>query len=293
MRFGLVFCLALSCLPLPAAAVVVLDSTWSENGGADGAESEGFGAHIALAEDPAFAAIIGLWDGEAYGGSGTWIGNDDEGHGYVLTAAHNFGSEPDAGKWSYFTTGGSELQGLDVWVHPAYATLGDDFGGADLAIVKLDGPVTDAGEAPYLYGGRDEVGQVATITGFGSRGIGSEGEADKFYEAEVAAAAHNVIDEIDEKDGMDQLMVDFDSEAGDANTLDGDAEPVDEYEGILGSGDSGGSTWIETDEGWAIVGVNSWGDDAVYGSVSAMTRVSTQIEWITGVAPPATFIGVE
>lgn len=280
-------------LPLPAGAVVVLDSTWAENGGAEGAEADGFGAHIALAEDPAFASIIGLWDGEAYGGSGTWIGNDDEGYGYVLTAAHNFGEEPDPAKWTYWTSGGTELRGIEVTIHPDYADAGDDFGGADLAIVKLDGPVTDAGDAPYLYGGRDEVGRIATITGFGSRGIGSVGEADRFYAQEVAAAARNVIDEIDEGDGLDQLMVDFDSEDGDANTLDGDALPVDEYEGILGSGDSGGSTWIETGDGWAIAGVNSWGDDAVYGSVSAMTRVSTQIEWITSVAPPATFVEVE
>ena len=281
-------CLAL-LLATPAGAVVVLDSTWEANGGAEGAEADGFGAHIALAEAPDFAAIVGLWDGEAYGGSGTWIGNDADGHGYVLTAAHNFDGDADPAKWVYYTIGGSELQGIELFIHPAYAGAGDDFGGADLAVVKLDGPVTDAGDAPSLYGGQDEVGRVATITGFGSRGTGSAGEADAYYEDEVPAAARNVIDEIEGKDGLDQLLVDFDSEAGDANALEGDALPVDEYEGILGSGDSGGSTWIETAEGWVIAGVNSWGDDAVYGSISAMTRVSTQKEWITTVAPPATF----
>lgn len=284
---------SLLCLPLllamPAGAVVVLDSTWEANGGAEGAESDGFAAHIALAEAPEFASIIGLWDGEQYGGSGTWIGNDADGHGYVLTAAHNFDGDADPAKWVYYTTGGAEFQGIALSIHPAYADAGDDFGGADLAVVMLDGPVTDAGQAPYLYGGRDEVRRVATITGFGSRGIGSVGEADEYYADEVAAAARNVIDAVEGKDGLDQLLVDFDSEAGDANALDGDALPVDEYEGILGSGDSGGSTWIETAEGWAIAGVNSWGDDAVYGSVSAMTRVSTQIGWITSVAPPARF----
>jgi hypothetical protein len=281
------------CLPLflapPAGAVVVLDSTWAGNGGAEGAEAEGFAAHIALAEAPEFAAIIGLWDGTQYGGSGTWIGNDAEGFGYVLTAAHNFDGDADPARWTYYTRDGAEFQGLELFIHPDYADAGEDFGGADLAVVRLDGPVTDAGQAPLLYGGRDEVGRVATITGFGSRGIGSAGEADEYYADEVAAAARNVIDAIEGKGGLDQLLVDFDSEAGDANALDGDALPVDEYEGILGSGDSGGSTWIETAQGWVIAGVNSWGDDAVYGSISAMTRVSTQIEWITSVAPPARF----
>jgi len=59
---------------------------------------------------------------------------------------------------------------------------------------------------------------------------------------------------------------------------------------VLGSGDSGGSTWIKVRSGWAIAGVNVWGDeDAVYGSLSAMARVSTQKDWILSIFPKAKF----
>ena len=75
-----------------ARAVVILDSTWREEGGRKGREWKGFGAAIALAAEPQFAAVLALSsEGESWGeASGTWIGNDDEGRAYILTAAHIF-----------------------------------------------------------------------------------------------------------------------------------------------------------------------------------------------------------
>ena len=289
MRAFLPALVATTLLAMPAQAVIVLDTTWESNGGSKSAWDQGFDAHFALAAEPQFAGIVGLWDGEQYGGSGTWIGNDDEGYAYIITAAHNFDGGGDASKWIYYTRDEQELNGVELWIHPQYDETSDDTGGWDMAIVKLDGPVQGAGPVPLIYGGRDELGQVATITGYGSRGIGSEGEKDKFYSDQIAAAARNVIDEVDGENGANLLVIDFDSESGDANALDGDAEPVDELEGILGSGDSGGATWIETNEGWAIAGINAWGDDAVYGSISAMARVSTQRDWIESIFPDAQF----
>mgnify|MGYP000582516464 CR=1 FL=1 len=34
-----------------------------------------------------------------------------------------------------------------------------------------------------------------------------------------------------------------------------------------------------------IVATNTWGDDSVYGSISGLSRVSTQLDWITSVFP--------
>lgn len=274
---------------LPAPAVIILDSTWSQNGGARGAWDAGFGAHFDLAAQARFAAIMGFWDGTQYGASGTWIGNDADGNAYILTAAHNFDGGNDASAWVYYTREDVGYDGLDLWIHPNYDEDDPETGGWDLAIVKLDGAITDAGPAPLLYSGRSELGEVAVITGYGARGIGSAGEADKFYADQIPAAARNVIDEVDGEYGPNLLVVDFDSEDGDANVLPGDAYPIDPLEGILGSGDSGGATWIKVRGGWAIAGVNVWGDDAVYGSVSAMARVSTQRAWIEDIFPDARF----
>ncbi|MBU0831372.1 MAG: peptidase S1, partial [Alphaproteobacteria bacterium] len=62
-----------------AQAVIILDSTWADQGGADGAEGDGFGAAKALAMEPQFCAIMSFFDGEQIGASGTWIGNDQDG----------------------------------------------------------------------------------------------------------------------------------------------------------------------------------------------------------------------
>jgi hypothetical protein len=282
--------LAMISAPIAAPAVVILDSTWAENGGRAGAWSAGFDAHIALAAQPQFASIIGFWDGEQFGGSGTWIGNDAQGRAYVLTAAHNFDEGGSFDSWIYYTQSDAEFEGERLWIHPKYDENDDTTGGWDLAILRLSGPITDSGDAPLLYGGAAELGKTATITGFGSRGIGSAGEGDRFYADQVPAAARNIIDEVNGEYGANLLVVDFDNEAGGTNVLEGDAYPVDSLEGVLGAGDSGGSTWIKVRGGWAIAGVNVWGDhEAVYGSLSAMARVSTQQDWIKSIFPQAQF----
>jgi secreted trypsin-like serine protease len=272
----------------PANAVIILDSTWAEQGGAVGAEGDGFGSVKALAMQPQFCAIMSFFDGTQIGASGTWIGNDEDGNAYVLTAAHNFGGGDDPGTWVYYTRAGAEFTGKAVHIHPNYDASSGETPGYDMAIVELNGPVKDCDAPPLLYGGHDELGQLATMVGFGSRGIGSVGQDDKYYTSEDAAAAHNIIDAVEDPDpdgkGGNQLLIDFDSEDGSTNVFeDGDAMPVDEYEGVLGSGDSGGSLWIETDEGWAIVGVNDWGDDAVYGSTGGFGRISPQYDWVNSI----------
>lgn len=276
-------CLAL--LPQPGGAVVILDSTWQANGGTEDTPAEGFAAHVALAMEPQFAAIFGLHDGSSYGGSATWIGNDGD-HGYLLTAAHNFGDDADPSAWTYWSREGTGYEGIALHIHPGYDPDDDSTSGYDMAIVVLDTPVTDAGRQPRLYAGRAELGRVVTITGYGSRGTGSTGETDDHYdfEGETPAAARNMVDEVDGENGTNSLIIDFDNEDADASVM-GDAEPVDAMEGILGSGDSGGAAWIETRQGWAIVATNTWGDDSVYGSISGLSRVSTQLDWIASIFP--------
>ncbi len=272
----------------PAKAVIILDSTWADQGGAAGAEGDGFGAARALAMEPQFCAIVSFFDGELNGGSGTWIGNDEDGNAYVLTAAHNFPGDSGPTNWFYYTRAGAELTGKALHIHPNYDPDSEDTPGYDLAIVELNGPVEDCDTPPLLYGGDEELGKLATMVGFGSRGIGSVGEDDKYYSSKDAAAARNIIDVVEDPapdgKGGNQLLVDFDSEDGSTNVFeDGSSLPADEYEGVLGSGDSGGSLWIETDEGWAIVGVNAWGDDEVYGSTGGFARVSKQYDWVKSI----------
>ena len=60
--------------------------------------------------------------------------------------------------------------------------------------------------------------------------------------------------------------------------------------GLLGSGDSGGSAWLEIGGVWRIVGINSNGSGkAQYGDSSWFARVAPHRDWIAGYVPTARF----
>ena len=277
----------------PAGAVVILDSTWRAEGGRPGRESAGFGAHVALAHQPQFASVMALSedDGESWDdASGTWIGNMGIGNraavGVVLTSGHNFEPGEGADNFLYRTGGGTVRRGVRLDVHPLYNRNNQERSGYDAAIVRLDRPVTDAGPAPALYAGRDEEGKQIVMVGYGTRGIGSVGEDGKYSTPGQRAAATNVVNE-----AMDAVLPAPPS--GDAGnwleiTLRRESEGAGRLDGLLGAGDSGGSAWMRTAQGWAIVGINANGTGkATYGENSEFARVSGLKDWILRLAPGA------
>ena len=69
-------------------------------------------------------------------------------------------------------------------------------------------------------------------------------------------------------------------------TLRRESEGASRLDGLLGSGDSGGSTWIRTGGIWAIAGVNANGTgNASYGDHSFFARVSGVRDWISRILP--------
>jgi hypothetical protein len=283
----------------PAGAVVILDSTWRAEGGRSGRESEGFVAHEALARQPQFASVMALSedDGETWGeASGTWIGNmpgpNGASEGVVLTSGHNFEPGEGADNYLYRSAGGTVRRGVRLDTHPFYNRSNDERSGFDAAIARLDGPVTDAGPPPALYTGRDELGKQIVMVGYGMRGIGSVGENDIYNNSsDRAAAATNVIDALLDaivppprgSDGGNWLQV----------TLRRESEGAGRLDGLLGSGDSGGSAWMRSERfGWVIVGINANGTGkATYGEHSEFARVSGLRDWILRLAPGARFVG--
>ena len=284
----------------PAAAVVVLDSTWREEGGAKGREAEGFGAHLRLAAEPQFRAVLALaTDGESWGeASATWIGNDER-HAYLLTAGHVF--ELPARADAYVVRGprGEVLKADRVWVHPGWNGDNDTRTGYDLAILRLTRPVDGLGTPPALYGGGEEAGKLVTFVGYGNRGIGSKGEKDAYYSGSAKAAAQGIVDQwVDivrprprDDDGGNYIGVFLPKEDGSiANPYGGSRRPVNRMVGLLGAGDSGGSTWMRLGKRWVIVAVNGNGTGkARYGDSSWMARVSPHRDWIVGIFPGAVF----
>jgi len=278
----------------PVSAVVILDSTWADNGGSEDDWGAGFGPAIDLANEPQFSPVVGLeglfGDDVHFGCSGTWLGNDAADHAFILTAAHCFNAEGDTSGWDFISFGGTRLQAVALTRHPLYDDAVDETTGYDMAIVELDGPIEDAGEPAVLYAGSDEIGYLGTAVGYGTRGTAEHGEDRKFNADSDKAATRNMIDVVEDAraDGLggNVLRSDFDGPDGEGNSLEGEAEPYDELEGMIAVGDSGGSMWIETEEGWRMAGVNAATDTmAGYGMIADFARVSTQIEWIDSVFP--------
>lgn len=278
----LFFCSAASMIAAttaaPAGAVVITDSAWRQAGGTKSHPEAGFKAAVSLAEQPQFWGLVSASsDGDEWGeASGTWIGNYN-GHGYILTAAHVYSKFPKANEEMYRSHDGQVHKAEALYVDDDYINV-NDTNGDDIAIVKLRDEVHGAGQPPLLYSGHNEKGAHVTIVGFGNRGIGSVGEDEDYNAGDEPAAATNVIDDLESKDNYFGV------------TLRREQRGTAPLDGLLGAGDSGGSTWIHTSAGWIIVGINSNGDgDSKYGDHSYFTRVSGLHDWILRHFPAARF----
>lgn len=289
-----------------AHAVIILDTTWAEEGGTLEDPAAGFGANIALANEPQFDAAISFTsDGDTFGEcTGTWIGNDAH-YGYVLTAAHCFATVEKATGYAYRTQGGTVITGKDLVANPNWTGNLDDRTGYDLIIIRLTEPVTDGGPQPLIYAGHKEKGRLLTFTGFGDRGTGTSGDSDAYYDPhgryEEKAAGQGAIDQVVDAvrpipgEGVDAgnyLGMVLPKEDGSIpNPYGGATKPATRLAGLLGSGDSGSPAWMQLADGrWVLIGVGSDGSGtAQYGDSSWFVRLSIHQAWVRSVFPEAKF----
>jgi hypothetical protein len=291
---------ALGLAASPASAVVILDSTWKAEGGAKGRETAGFKAHLKLAAEPQFRAVLALStpDGAWGEASGTWIGNVD-GHAWILTAGHIFELPGSADDYVVLGPKGETLKADRLVIHPKWNGDTETRTGYDLALIRLKKPIEGLGEPPLIHAGGSEAGKLLTFVGYGNRGIGSKGEQAKFYEGSDKAAARGVVDQFVDPAGPKKKKGDLGNwigvflpkEDGSVeNPYGGSNKPADRMVGLLGSGDSGGSAWLEIGGQWRIVGINSNGSGkAQYGDSSWFARVAPHRDWIAGHVPTARF----
>lgn len=284
---GVFMCLSLA----NSYAVIILDSTFKQSG---------FKQAEALALSPSFSSLIFI-ESDELSGSGSWIGND-EGHGYVLTAAHLFPHSAQISHYTFQTQNGRQYHGEALFLHPLWNENLDDRTGYDFALVRLKESITDAGAQPALYAGNEEIGKTVTFIGYGWRGSGKKGEDTTIDTDNKPAAAQGLVELV--KEAIEPLPVQGDAGNYFAIWLpkedgslpnpfseQGITRPISPLAGILGSGDSGGPAWIRTPEGWVIAGINSDGSgNAAYGDVSWFPRVSQVQVWIKGIIPNVRFL---
>ena len=135
-----------------------------------------------LALLPEFDSVGALIiDGEPGFASGTLIKPQ-----WVLTSAHAVSPSPET---VAFELGLNQYEAAEWIIHPAWTGV---FGrGIDVALIRLQTPVPDITPAP-LFTGNLEVGETATMVGFGETGTGLTG-AIEFSEG-TKRAGDNVID---------------------------------------------------------------------------------------------------
>jgi secreted trypsin-like serine protease len=220
---------------------------------------------------------------------------------YVLTAAHNV---YDAGvkKPAQITFNGVAYTistDAQVRVHPDYTSQNPvkDFTAGDIAVIKLDSPVT--GITPVTrYFGTDEIGKQVVHKGFGARNGNNNGKIGY----NVVDGTANQLNTLNFKVILTQenitnatplcLITDYDDGTAIGNSLNaiGSVSTAMPNELVVTAGDSGGGLCVRTNKGLRLVGiaVDLAGQDSdanlerenVYGRVSSYTRVSTYKDWI-------------
>jgi hypothetical protein len=239
--------------------------------------------------------VAGLLDGVARLSFTTSAGNYAcsgsllAGGQYVLTAAH---CADDFSKMTvqFGWYDGKAVETRNVSVGNAFIHAGwngDLDTGADIAILKLDAPVTTI--KGYNLSTTNDVGKTHLTAGYGTTSNGGSNTATNWNDGKFGHYAFNTFD-IDSKTfnkvvgdaigpdwGYDEsyykhgvtYMVDFDKGTAQHNTMQRIAdmtgnkfssnEGLGGMEGLIAGGDSGGGDFVWNGTEWVLSGVHSWG----------------------------------
>ncbi|MCW5981445.1 MAG: trypsin-like serine protease [Bryobacteraceae bacterium] len=170
---------------------------------------------------------------------------------HILTAGHCVtssygGGLPQESLITFVTPSGvHQREGVHYAVYPGWD--GDLFSGTDLAIITLDRPAPLDATRYDIYRNNDELGQVATLSGFGMSGSGWEGVTSP---SGVRRQGENRYELTAEYFGMSPniLMFDFDSGLADNDAFGWLGVAADLGQGLfevhVAPGDSGGPSFL-------------------------------------------------
>ncbi|TXI21371.1 MAG: trypsin-like serine protease [Roseateles sp.] len=210
---------------------------------------------------------------------------------YVLTAGHcadDFTSMTVQFGWYNGTAQVTRSVSVsDVYLNPKWDGTLDT--GADIALIKLNAPVTNI--KGYQISTTNDVGKQVLVAGYGTTSVGSSDSATSWADGNYGHYAYNTYDVLSSTFNRDigtrtingdqwvydpsfyvagTYMSDFDA-PGDANynslgriasqyggTWTSDAG-LGANEGLIAGGDSGGGDFVFVNGQWVVSGVHSWG----------------------------------
>jgi V8-like Glu-specific endopeptidase len=231
--------------------------------------------------------------------------------GHVLRGSYKE-KAPVASEWT-FSLGSDSLKPTgtysvsEVILHPGWTArlsyeggIGDgDALGLDLALLRLDLPVTGVTPARINVGNAERIGSRVILAGYGSIADGKRGvtSVDNFDRL----AGENTLDRVVEtvnasnvpqayRGGL--LGLDFDSPDEFLNSLGSNASLIDylgsgssastplPYEATTAEGDSGGPAFVKINDLWKVIGTVSYGTESSgYGDVTVYTRLASHSDW--------------
>lgn len=250
--------------------------------------TNGFAASRALATDfvnyPVFEAVGGIYTyfGTNTGmGSATLLNNE-----WLLTAGHNWKIGVITNM--VFVWDGvqhavemSSLIQHPLWTNappPLYDAIVSESQGWDIALFRLESPITNNIIFPKLYTKSDEFGKVGITLGAGQIGTGTTPWYFQTNDPEFVYAAANVIDrttiQTNSGYGGGFLVTDFDS-------------GVDDDQNTLGQGyHPGGDPWT-----WAVSGSNTTTNLNPAGDIAGTNSDFSQMTFGTNIVEGATAPG--
>lgn len=261
-------------------------------GGEFGSPADAPSSRLDAGDQFPFVGALKIGDGHlAFRGSAVAISPD-----WIVTAGHNADFDDDGvadASWSgYFHFPGSGVFGIsEVVIHPAFSGFAKPSVHDDLALMRLASPLPLGSSYPSL--GSTGVGDSVALVGFGRSGYGSYGYTTAASLTDRRFGS-NVIDNLaldDEGTGTAEVFrYDFDdpSTVGLAGGSLGN-----DLETIIGPGDSGGAALKWTDEGWQLVGINTFteGFGGRFGDEGGGILIEPYADWIhevTGIPEPTT-----
>lgn len=258
------------------------------------------------ADDPRFASdtgqgldgVVGYGRDGNIGCTGTLLPSGQ----HIITAAHCVSAQRNPDRYTVFfdvPEGRVSTNVRQVLVHPNWDSNDPDSNN-DVAILWLERMAPDSADRYDIYRAGDEVGQIATLVGYGQPGTGSQGELTGTFPA-TRRSGTNRIDALGDVFNSDagvnvkpgtQLAYDFDSGRAANDGLGRDFRINDlgtDREVGSSSGDSGGPLLVNG----RVAGVVSYGfvpdangadstgrNDTSYGEIFAATRLSIFASWI-------------
>jgi hypothetical protein len=230
--------------------------------------------------------------GFSYKGSATAISPN-----WILTAGHNLdlndNGSPDAGLSIDFNLPGFGVFTASAFhTFPGFTGFGNPSIQRDLGLLYLSTPLPDGILFPSLQGVM-QVGDQATLVGFGRSGYGNYGYTTDATLTDRRTGV-NVVDSFttDDLGGEFNALFHYDFDLPDTFGLAG-GSLGNHLETIIGPGDSGGPLFLANGDGYRLVGVNTFteGYGGQFGDIGGGIVLEPYLDWIsatTGLAIPET-----